>query len=55
MVLFHLVLLLPSCVLGEKGRGTCLTVKKQLKLSPVLTNILQERKAEGFWMDKLQT
>lgn len=48
MVLFHLVLLLPSCVIGEKGRGMCLTVKNQLKLFPVVTNFLQQRKAGGF-------
>lgn len=48
MVLFHLVLLLPSCVLGEKGRRMCLTVKNQLKLFPVVTNFLQQRKAGGF-------
>lgn len=47
MVLFQVVLLLP-CVLSEKGRGTCLTVKKQLKLFPVITKFLQQRKAGGF-------
>lgn len=48
MVLFHLVLLLHSCVLGEKGRRTCLIVKKQLKLFPAFTNFLQQRKAGVF-------
>lgn len=49
----YLVLFLASYALGKKGRGTCLTVKKQLNLFPAFTNFLQQKKA-GFCMDKLQ-
>lgn len=45
---FILFLLLPSCVPSEKGRGTCLTGKKQLKLFPVFTNFSRKERQEIF-------